>query len=80
MLSQFKRDHSNLLCRSGSRGWYRYSFNPYAAEVTAPATVVSTGTLAVGADITSVVTLNPFEGLDREVVAFYSERRMELAA
>lgn len=81
MLSQFKRDHANLLRRVGYRGHYRYYMLPQPPAVTAVAAAASsTGTLAVGADITSVVTLNPFEGLDREVVAYYSERRMELAA
>jgi hypothetical protein len=83
MLSQFKRDHSNLLRRCGYRGHYRYYFNTDAMALDAlpvAPSASSTGTLAVGADITSVVTLNPFEGLDREVVAYYSERRMELAA
>ena len=84
MLSQFKRDHGTLLRRVGRRGHYRYYFSPDAmTQNTLPTPVPaapSTNTLAVGADITSVVTLNPFEGLDREVVVYYSERRMELAA
>lgn len=86
MLSQFKRDHGDLLQRCGYRGNFRYYFGvnvpgARAADILdAVVDDIRSRDLAVGSDITSVVSLDPFEGLDREVVAYYSERRMELAS
>lgn len=78
MLSQFRQAHT--LTRCGSRGNYLYGMTSATnsnTRVVAPvAPVVSTDENILAATI----RLDPFHGLSNEIVSFYTERAMELAA
>lgn len=78
MLSQFRQAHT--LVRRGSRGNYVYGMtsainsNTQVLPVAAP--VVSNNANI----LSSTIRLDPFHGLSNEIVSFYTERAMELAA